>query len=410
MHKRVVVTGLGALTPLGTDVDSTWTALIGGRSAIRRISRWDPSQMATQIAAELPDDWDITELIDPREARRMDRFTQYAFWAANEVIEDSGLLSAGYDPERIGIITGSGIGGIGTFAQQHKAFLERGPRRVSPFFITMMITNITPGMLAIKYGFKGINYSISSACASSGHSIGAAFDAVRLGRADAVLTGGSEAPIVPVAIAGFCQNRAMSTRNGTPEKASSPFDAERDGFVMGEGSGMLVLEELDHAVARGAKIYCELVGFGATADAFHITAPPEDGDGAYRAMRESLDDAGLSPEDIGYINAHGTSTPSGDTSECAAIERLFGTDGPLVSSTKGAMGHVLGAAAVVEAIVAIKALTENEAPPTLNLDNVDEKCRGIRHVKKSTKVELDATMSNSFGFGGHNSCLIFRKI
>ncbi len=410
MKRRVVVTGLGALTPLGKDVESTWTALVEGRSAVRRISRWDPAGMVTQIAAEIPDDWDVTELIDKREARRMDRYTQYAFWAANEAVRDAELESSGIDPERVGVIVGTGVGGIGTFEAEHIKFLERGVRRVSPFFITMMISDMAPGLLAIKYGFKGINYSITSACASAGHSIGAAFDAIRNGRADVMLTGGAEAPIVQISIAGFCQNRAMSTRNEIPEKASSPFDSKRDGFVMGEGSGILVLEELEHARSRNAKIYCELVGFGATADAFHITAPPEDGDGAFRVMRNCLNDAGMEQGDVDYINAHGTSTPVGDRAECAAIERLFGGNGPFVSSSKGALGHLLGASAAVEAVVAIKSLIEDRITPTLNLEDIDERCKGIKHVIRTTDVKLDLVMSNSFGFGGHNSSLLFGKI
>ena len=410
MKRRVVVTGLGALSPLGKDVNSTWTALIEGCSAIRKVERWDVSGMATQIAAMIPDDWDVAERIEPREAKRMDVFVQYAIWAAHEAMEDAGLLEANIDLERAGIILGTGIGGIGTFEEQHRIFIEKGVRRVSPFFITMMISDMAPGLLAIKYGFKGINFTATSACASAGHSIGTAFDAIRAGRADVIMTGGSEAPIVPVSFAGFCQNRAMTTRNKLLEKASSPFDVSRDGFVMGEGAGVLILEELEHAKARGAKIYCELAGYSATADAFHITAPPEDGDGAFRVMRECLRDADISPEEIGYINTHGTSTPVGDISECKAIERLFGADGPPISSTKSAMGHLLGAAAAVEGIVAIKALIEGKAPPTLNLTNIDEGCRGVRHITETIDIDTSATMSNSFGFGGHNSCLVFKKM
>ncbi len=409
MASRVVVTGIGALTPLGKDVNSTWAALLEGRSGIRRISRWDPSQMPTQIAAELPDDWDITELMDPKEARRTDRFTQYTIWSSHEAITDSGLDKHSYDPNRAGVILGTGIGGIGTFEEQHSIFLERGVRRVSPFFITMMIGDIAPGLLAIKYNLKGPNFATVSACASAGHAIGCALDAIRTGRADIMITGGSEAPIVPMSIAGFCANRAMSERNDEPHRASRPFDKDRDGFVMGEGCGILVLEEAEHAKARGAKIYAELAGFGATADAFHITAPPEDGEGATRVMKECLKDAGAKPEDVGYINAHGTSTPVGDTAECNAICKVFGNNGPLVSSTKSAMGHLLGAAAAVEAIVAIKALNDNIIPPTLNLENISEGCEVVRHVTETTKVELSATMSNSFGFGGHNCCHMFRK-
>ncbi|MCK5833885.1 beta-ketoacyl-ACP synthase II, partial [bacterium] len=399
MKRRVVVTGLGALTPLGKEVNSSWTALIEGCSAIRRVERWDSSAMATQIAGQISDDWNITEIMDIREARRMDHFVQYAHWASNEAINDSRLLESSYDPNRIGIILGTGIGGIGTFEEQHRKFIEKGVRRVSPFFITMMISDMAPGMLAIKYGFKGINYTVTSACASAGHAIGSAFDAIRYGRADVVLTGGSEAPIVPISFAGFCQNRAMTTRNELGAKASSPFDKDRDGFVMGEGAGILVLEELEHAQARDAKIYCEMAGYSASADAFHITAPPDNGDGAYRVMRQCLEDADMMPEEVGYINAHGTSTPVGDISECKAIERFFGKNCPLVSSTKGAMGHLLGAAAGVEAIIAIKSLIEGKVPPTLHLENVDEGCAGVNHNLKTVQMDLNATMSNSFGFG-----------
>ncbi len=410
MKKRVVVTGLGALTPLGKEVDSTWTALIEGCSAIRRVERWDVSAMTTQIAAQIPDDWRPAPIVDEREARRMDLFVQYAHWAAHEAIEDSGILASNADPNRIGIIVGTGIGGIGTFEDQLRVFIEKGVRRVSPFFITMMISDIAPGSLAIKYGFKGINYSVTSACASAGHAIGSALDAIRCGRADVILAGGAEAPIVPISFAGFCQNRAMTTRNELLAKASSPFDSARDGFIMGEGAGMLVLEEYEHAVARGAKIYCELAGYGATADAFHITAPPEDGEGACRVMRECLEDAGSKPDEVGYINAHGTSTPVGDVAECNAIHSVFGENGPLVSSTKSSMGHLLGAAAAVEAIVAIKVLNEGIVPPTLHIENLDEACANIRHATEITRIETDATISNSFGFGGHNSCLLFKKI
>lgn len=409
MERRVVVTGLGALTPLGLDVDSTWAALLEGRSGIKRISRWDPSEMATQIAAEIPREFDITEIVDRKEARRMDPYTHYALWAADQAIKDAGLDN-NFDPDRAGVIIGTGIGGIGTFEEQHKIFLERGVRRVSPFFITMMIADIASGLVSIQYGLKGPNYATTSACASAGHALGCSFDNIRYGRADIVVTGGAEAPIVPISIAGFCQNRAMSVRNDEPERASRPFDKDRDGFVMGEGAGILVLEEYEHAKARGAKIYCEIAGYGATGDAYHITAPPEDGEGAYRVMLKSLEDAKMNPGEIDYVNAHGTSTPVGDVAECSAIAKLFGDDGPMVSSTKSSMGHLLGAAAGVEGIVAIKALNDNKIPPTLNLEKVDDGCERVRHITETTEVELSATISNSFGFGGHNSCLVFKKI
>jgi 3-oxoacyl-[acyl-carrier-protein] synthase II len=409
MRRRVVVTGLGALTPLGLDVDSTWAALMQGRSAIKKISRWDPSEMPTQIAAELPNEFDITVLLDPKEARRMDPYTHYAFWAADSAIKDAGL-DGNFDPNRAGVIIGTGIGGIGTFEEQHKVFLERGVRRVSPFFITMMIADIASGMISIHYDLKGPNFSTTSACASAGHAMGCALDNIRYGRADIIITGGAEAPIVPISVAGFCANRAMSTRNDEPHRASRPFDIDRDGFIMGEGGAVLVFEEYEHAKARGAKIYCEVAGFGATGDAFHITAPPDDGEGAHRVMKLSIEDADIDFNEIGYVNAHGTSTPVGDISECVAIKTLFGENGPLVSSTKSSMGHLLGAAAGIEAIVAIKALNENIVPPTLNLENLDPGCEGVNHVLETTEIELSATMSNSFGFGGHNSCLVFRKL
>jgi len=410
MKRRVVVTGLGALTPLGKDVNSTWAALLEGRSGISRISRWDPSEMPTQIAAEIPTDWDVTEIIDAKEARRMDPYTQYAIWAADQAIKDADL-DGNFDPDRTGVIIGTGVGGIGSFETQHKTFLERGVRRVSPFFITMMIADIAAGLISIRYNMKGPNYSTTSACASAGHAIGCSVEAIRYGRADVMVTGGAEAPIVQISIAGFCANRAMSTRNDEPERASRPFDSGRDGFVMGEGAGILVLEEYEHAKMRGAKIYAEVTGFGATADAYHITAPPEDGEGAYRVMSEALEDAGMTAGEIGYINAHGTSTPVGDTSECQAMERLFGKEpGPLVTSTKSSMGHLLGAAAAVEAIVAIKALNNGIVPPTLNLEDIDPGCAGVNHATKTTKADLSAVISNSFGFGGHNNSIIFRKM
>jgi len=409
MSRRVVITGLGALTPLGTNVPETWTALLEGRSGIGPITKFDASNLNTQIAAEIPDDWSIADVVDPKQARRMDKYTQYAHFATNEAFKDAGLKKDDFDPEKAGIILGTGIGGIGTFENQLEVFLERGPRRVSPFFITMMISDIAAGQLAIEYGFKGINYTTTSACASAGHAIGSAFDAIRLGRADICITGGAEAPIIPISIAGFCANRAMTVRNNEPLKASRPFDKDRDGFVMGEGSGILIVEELEHALQRGAKIYAELLSYSATADAFHITAPPEDGDGAYRVMKNALNEASLEPEQVDYINAHGTSTPVGDISECVAVKRLFGENGPLISSTKGAMGHLLGAAAAVEAIVAIKAIQDNKIPPTMNLDNIDEKCVGVNHLMEIIDKEVNISMSNSFGFGGHNSTLVFKR-
>ena len=409
MKRRVAVTGLGALTPLGTDVDSTWTALLEGRSGISRISRWDPSDMATRIAAEIKGDWDLGDIMDPKEARRTDSYCKYAIYAAREAMEDSGLSGGGEDAERFGVILGTGIGGIGTFEKQHSTFLKRGVRRVSPFFITMMISDMSAGMLAILYNLKGPNYVTTSACASAGHAMGAAFDAIRNGRADIMMTGGSEAPIVPISIAGFCQNRAMSTRNDEPERASRPFDADRDGFVMGEGAGILIFEEMEHARNRGAKIYGEVLGFGATADAHHITAPPEDGEGAYRVMKKCLEDAGVPADRVKYINAHGTSTPVGDAAECRAVRRLFGEKGPFLSATKSSMGHLLGAAAGVEGIIALKAMETGMIPPTLNLENPAEGCEGLNHVLETTEAEIAAAMSNSFGFGGHNSCILFGK-
>ena len=411
IDRRVVVTGMGALTPIGNDVSTFWQSLMSGKSGAGPITRFDPSDFTTQIAAEIKD-FDPTVSIDRKEARRTDLYTQYAVVAADEAMRDAGFDIDNRNDEDFGVVIGSGIGGIGTFESQHKIFLEKGPGRVSPFFITMMIPDIVAGFLAIRYGLKGPNYSTVSACATSGHAIGGAYHLIKYGHAERMLVGGAEAPIVRIALAGFCANRALSQHNDTPETASRPFDATRDGFVMGEGAGILVIEELEAAKKRGAKIYAEVVGYAGTADAFHITAPPVDGDGAFRAMRNSIKTAGIEPEMIGYVNTHGTSTPTGDIAEINAIKRLFGEHAKnlKVNSTKSLIGHLLGAAAGAEAIATILSICNKKVHPTINRIEKDPDFEGIDLVENgAVDCDLEYAISNSFGFGGHNCSLVFKR-
>ena len=408
MVERVVVTGLGAVTPLGNDVESSWSALVAGKSGVDTIRAFDASAFPTRIAAEVKG-FDPAAAVGAKEARRMDRFVQMAVAAAAEALRDSGLTIDSSNAESVGVLMGSGIGGIATLMEQARVLESRGPERVSPFLVPMMIVDMVAGQVAIRTGAKGPNFSVVSACATSAHSIGEAFEVIRRGDAKAVIAGGSEAPIVPIGLAGFTAPRALSTRNDEPQRASRPFDAERDGFVMGEGAGVLILESLTHALERGARIYAELKGYGATGDAYHITAPAEGGEGAMRAMAMALRKANLAPEDIDYINAHGTSTPLNDKLETMAIKSLFGPRAydVAVSSTKSMTGHLLGAAGAVEAIVCVKAIVHSVIPPTINYEHPDPECDldYVPNVARERKVR--AAMSNSLGFGGHNATLLF---
>lgn len=407
-RRRVAITGLGALTPLGNDATSTWETAAAGRSGVARITLFDPSPFETQFAAEVKG-FDPEAYLGRKDARRMDRFTQFAVVTSQQAIEDARLDLEHVDRNRVGVIIGSGIGGIGTTASAVDTLRERGPGRLSPFFVPMMLPDTAPGQVAIAFGLKGPNLCITSACASSANAIGEATEIIRRGAADVILAGGAEAGIVPVALAGFNVMGAVSTRNEAPERASRPFDAQRDGFVMGEGAAILVLEALEHAQARGARIYAEVLGYGASADAFHITAPDETGDGAVRSMRLALQDAGLEPEAVGYINAHGTSTILNDKTETKAIKTVFGErayDIP-ISSTKSMHGHLLGAAGAVEAVICVKALETGILPPTINYEYPDPECDLDYIPNIARRVQVRVIMSNSFGFGGHNASLLF---
>ncbi len=408
--RRVVITGMGAVTPLGNDVKSFWEGIKSGKNGVSRVTQFDASDLKTQIAAEVKD-FEPTDYIDKKEARKMDRFTQLAMVAASEAVADSGLDMEKEDPWRVGVITGSGIGGIGTFEQQHTALMERGPGRVSPFFIPMMIGNIAPAQIAIKFKARGVNENVVTACASSTNAIGDAFRHIQYGQNDVIIAGGAEAVVTKVAFAGFCNMKAMSTRNDDPAHASRPFDAERDGFVLGEGAGFVILEEREHARKRGAKIYAELAGYGATDDAYHITSPIPGGEGGAKAMELAIKDAGLEPKDITYINAHGTSTKYNDHFETDAIKSVFGDAAKTVavSSTKSMTGHLLGAAGGVEAIVCALAIKEGYIPATINYENPDPDCDLDIVPNKGRKQEVTAAMSNSLGFGGHNATIVLKK-
>jgi len=408
--ERVVVTGLGAVTPVGNDVETSWANLIAGKSGMDSIKAFDASAFPSRIAAEVKG-FDPAAAVGAKEARRMDRFVQMAIAATKEALADAKLTIDASNAERIGVLVGSGIGGIGSLMEQAKVLESRGPDRVSPFLVPMMIVDIVAGQVAIYAGAKGPNYSVVSACATSAHSIGEAFEVIRRGDADAVIAGGSEAPIVPVGLAGFTSMRALSTRNDAPQRASRPFDAERDGFVMAEGGAILVLESLSHALNRGARIYAEVKGYGATGDAYHITAPAEGGEGAMRAMALALKKAGLAPEDIDYINAHGTSTPLNDRLETMAIRNLFGSRAydVAISSTKSMTGHMLGAAGAVEAMACVKAIVHSIVPPTINYEVPDPECDLDYVPNVAREMKVHAALSNSLGFGGHNCSLVFTE-
>ncbi len=413
MRRRVVVTGLGVVTPIGTGVEKFWNNLIKGVSGIDLIKSFDPDEFGlnVKIAGEVKD-FDPLNFMDKREVNRLSLFVQYAVAATEEAIEDSGIREAGYDPLRIGVIIGTGIGGLKDIEKEHSVLLQKGARRVSPFFIPYGISNMGAGYVAIRYGFKGPNYCVVSACATGNHSIGDAFRMIQAGDIDVAIAGGTEAAITPLGVAGFAVMKALSTRNEEPQKASRPFDKERDGFVMGEGAGIVVLEEYERAKARGAKIYAELVGYGATDDAYHITAPHECGEGAYECMRLALEDAGLNPDEVDYINAHGTSTPFNDKIETLAIKQLFKDHAYKlkISSNKSVIGHLLGAAGAVEAVASVKTIETGIIPPTMNLENPDPECDLDYVPNEAIRSDVKVVLSNSFGFGGTNACLVFKKI
>lgn len=408
--RKVVVTGLGAVTPLGLDATSSWQALIDGNSGVGYITQFDANDYPVKIAAEVKG-FDPTKYIEPKEVKKMDRFIHFAIAATQMALEDSGLKINDENSERIGIVIGSGMGGLPAIEYYHKILLERGWKRVSPFFIPMVIVNLAAGQISLKYGIKGPNLAVTTACATGNHSIGEAFRMIQYGDADVMIAGGAEAVITPMAVAGFSIMRALSTRNEEPTKASRPFDINRDGFVMGEGAGIIILEELEHALKRGAKIYSELAGYGMSSDAYHITAPSPEGEGGARCMKMALNDAGVKPEEVDYINAHGTSTKQGDELETQAIKTVFGEHAYkiCVSSTKSMTGHLLGAAGGVEAIFTILSIYNGIVPPTINLDNPDPECDLDYVPYKMRKKEIKCAMTNSFGFGGTNASLVFRK-
>jgi 3-oxoacyl-[acyl-carrier-protein] synthase II len=411
MRRRVVVTGMGAVTPVGNTVAATWDALVAGRSGIAPITKFDASSFPVRIAAEVKG-FDPTGHMDRKDVKRSDIYTQYAVVAASMAMADAGLSdTSSLDPDRIGVIVGSGIGGLKSFEEQHDVYRERGPSKISPFFIPMFIADIAAGIVSMQFGAKGPNYATVSACATSAHAIGDAFRTIQYGDADVMITGGAEATVTPMAIGGFANMKALSERNDDPATASRPFDSTRDGFVMGEGAGIVILEELEHAKARGAHIYAEVVGYGATGDAYHLTAPAPEGEGAQRAMKRALKDAGITPADVQYINAHGTSTPAGDLNETRAIEAVFGEHARTVnvSSTKSATGHMLGAGGAVEFIVSSLVVGKNIIPPTINYQHPDPEL--TLNYTPNVAVERDVTtaISNSFGFGGHNVTLAVRR-
>jgi 3-oxoacyl-[acyl-carrier-protein] synthase II len=410
-RRRVVVTGLGIISPIGIGVEENWSNVVAGRSGIARISRFDPVGIATQIAGEVKG-FQADKFISAKEARRFDVFIHYGLAAGIEAIKDAALADANLNKERIGINIGSGIGGISMIEDTHNVLLESGPRRVSPFFIPGSIINMISGQLSIMHGFQGPNLAMVTACTTATHCIGESGRMIQYGDADVMVAGGAESSITPLCLAGFSSARALSTRNDDPATASRPWDKDRDGFVLGEGAGVLVLEELEHAKARGARIYAELAGFGMSADAHHITAPMEDGEGARRCMANALKDARLNADQVHYINAHGTSTPLGDIAETIAVKRCFGDYAKkvAVSSTKSMTGHLLGAAGGVEAVYSALAVREQIAPPTINIFNQDSECDLDYVPNAARKMRIDAALSNSFGFGGTNGTLVFTKI
>ena len=411
-QRRVVVTGMGLVSPVGIGVEDSWKAIVSGKSGIGPITLFDASSYPTRIAGEVKG-FEPESFMDRKEVRRNDRFIQFALAAGDMAMEDAGLDMAKEDPERVGAIVGSGMGGLRELEDTHSTLAERGVRKVGPFFIPSIIINLAPGQIALRHGMKGPNFSPVSACASGNHAIGDAMLYIQRGIADVILAGGAEATITPLGIAGFCAARALSERNDAPEEASRPFDKNRDGFVAAEGSGILVLEEYEHARRRGARIHAEVAGYGVTCDAHHVTAPSPGGEGGGRAMRMALRDAGLDPEQVGYVNTHGTSTPAGDVEECHAVKAVFGEwarKGLAVSSTKSMTGHMLGAAGGAEAVFSILALQRGVLPPTINVDEQDPACDLDVIPNQAREKKVEAVLSNSFGFGGTNAVIAFRRV
>jgi len=404
------VTGIGLVSSLGIGTEATWAGLCAGRSGIRKVTRFDASAFACQIAGEV-DGFDPLNFVDKKEVKKIDTFIQYAIAASDFAMKNAGLTITPALAPRVGVFIGSGIGGFGTIEREHRAYLEGGPRRISPFFIPSAIINLAAGQVSIRFGAKGPNSATATACSASAHAIGDAAELIRRGAADAMIAGGSEAAITHMGLGGFAAMRALSTRNDAPDKACRPFDKDRDGFIIGEGAGVLILEALEHAEARGATIYAELVGYGMSGDAFHITTPSEDGDGGYRVMKAALESAGIGPADIQYINAHGTSTEYNDRTETLAIKRVFGEHAHTVaiSSTKSMTGHLLGAAGGLEAGISVLAIHNQLLPPTANLDNPDVDCDLDYTPKVARKADVTYALSNSFGFGGTNAALVFKK-
>ena len=411
MSRRVVVTGLGMLTALGSSVEKTWAGILAGQSGIRPIDHFDASAFSTQFAGTITD-FVVEDYLPAKEARRVDEFIQYGLAAGQQALLDSGLVITELNAGRVGVAVGSGIGGLTTIEDGHRSLLEGGPRKISPFFVPGSIINMAAGLLSIRHGLKGPNFSVTTACTTATHCIGLAARLIASGDADAMLAGGTEKASTPLGLGGFGAARALSTRNSDPTLASRPFDKDRDGFVLGDGAGVLMLEEYEHAQARGARIYAELIGFGMSGDAFHMTAPPENGAGAASAMANALRNAGIRPDEVDYINAHGTSTPAGDVAESQAILQVFGAhaDKLAVSSTKSMVGHLLGAAGGVEAIFSVLALRDQIAPPTINLDHPDPACPLDYVPHKARAMKMNVVLSNSFGFGGTNGSLLFRRL
>jgi len=409
MRRRVVVTGLGMVTPLGTGVRKNWEALCTGKSGIKRIEKFDPSPFTTQIAGEIVD-FKAEDFLDKQSIRRFDMFIHWAVASARMAMEESGLRIHDGNRHRVGCITGSGLGGLTMLEHYHKVLTEQGPRRISPFFIPGMIANMAPGQIAIEFGAKGPNLSIETACAASCHAVGESYRLIRDGTADAMITGGAEAVVTPLALGGFCAMRALSSRNDEPEKASRPFELDRDGFVMAEGAGLLILEEMNQALERGASIYAEVVGYGMSADAYHVTAPEPDGGGAILCMKNAIEDAGLKPEEVDYINAHGTSTKLNDESEIKAVKVVFGDHAYklAISSTKSMTGHLLGGAGGVEAVYTVLTIHKGVIPPTINYEKPDPECDLDFVPNEARRATVKTAMSNSFGFGGTNASLIFK--
>lgn len=414
--RRVVITGMGAVTPCGIGVNKFWNSLLEGKSGVSLIEAIDTEKHKVKIAAEIKDkDFNPEDYMDSKDAKRMDRFTQFAMVAADEAIADSGIDEANIDPYRIGVMVSSAAGGFKTFEKNHMAMIEKGPTKGSPFTVPMLIVDMASGRVSMKHGYKGVNKAVVSACATGSHSIGDSFRTIQYGDADVMVAGGCEATITTLGIGAFTAARTLSQRNDAPEKASRPYDKDRDGFVMGEGAGVLILEEYEHAKKRGAKIYAEIVGYGQSADAHDMVAPDPEGKGAIKSMELALADAGLKPEDIDYINPHGTSTGLGDVAESMAIAEIFGdkeqNKNLVVSSTKSMHGHMLGATGAVEGIVCVKAITDSKVPPTINLDNQDEHVANLDYVPhKARDKKVRAALSNSFGFGGHNATLVFKEV